>query len=131
MKNLTAVIIKGNPKFIDNCASARVFYHRIGNYLKSKGYRVTFDAGEPHTKPIEADLWIGHSRGADRLRFAPAATRTLAFGSNKLGAINSPGDDVDFPYHNSNLSPPPAHFEFTAEMRKAIDNITDSLNPKD
>lgn len=73
-----AIIIKGNPTYIKDNADADKFYSQIEALLKELGYDVGFDAGEPHTVPDEdADLWIGHSRGADRLRFAPSKTRTV------------------------------------------------------
>ena len=67
-KNKTAVIIKGNPKFIDNNKDADSFYEEIKSFLEDLGFEVSFDKGEPYTSPDKADLWIGHSRGADRLR---------------------------------------------------------------
>ena len=73
-----AVIIKGNPKYIDaNKDLADRFYQALAARLTELGYAVEFDPGEPNTEPPKADLWVGHSRGMDRLRFAPEQTRTL------------------------------------------------------
>ena len=73
-----AIIIKGNPAYIKDNSDADKFYRQIEYLLKELGYDVGFDAGEPNTVPDEdADLWVGHSRGADRLRFAPSKTQTV------------------------------------------------------
>ena len=76
-----AIIVKGNPKYIrmksvrDN---ANKFYKEIENILINKGYTVEYDDGEPYTRPsINANVWIGHSRGIDRLRFAPSNIKTI------------------------------------------------------
>lgn len=121
-KKLKAVIIKGNPKFIDN-KKAKNFYEEIKDYLEKKDFEVVMDDGEPFTTPPKADLWVGHSRGADRLKFAPKGTKILAFGSKRNGAINHPEDDVTTPFHKIGKSPPTEHFIFTKKMKNAIDNM--------
>lgn len=77
-----AVIIKGNPKYIEKPIvelMANSFYNGIKVMLERKGFRVTFDAGEPFSTPDEsAYVWIAHSRGIDRLRFAPSHIKTIA-----------------------------------------------------
>jgi len=120
--HLIAVIIKGNPRFIKN-KRAQKFYKEIASYLKDKGCSVKFNAGKPYTTPPKADIWIGHSRGADRLRFAPKGTKTLAFGSKLPKAINHPKDDVETPYHLINKEPSKYHYIFTDKMKKAIDKL--------
>ncbi len=87
-----AVIITGNPKFIKDNPKADAFYDELHSHLASHGYEVTRDPGEPYTEPPEADVWVGHSRGADRLRFAKPGTKVIAVGSKREGAINHPGD---------------------------------------
>lgn len=72
-----AVIIKGNPEHIQDNELADKFYGDLEGLLGQSGYSVQFDAGEPKTEPPAADLWVGHSRGGDRLRFAPPTTRTV------------------------------------------------------
>lgn len=96
-----AIIIKGNPKFTSSeiCIS---FYKELEQILTHLGYSVSFDDGKPHTTPPIADLWIGHSRGCDRLQYAPKHTRTLAINGihpvcstprgDCLGEINNPDD---------------------------------------
>lgn len=73
----TAIVIKGNPKFIEGNPEADRFYEGVRKILEDNGFAVSFDPGEPYTQPQPADLWVGHSRGVDRLRFAPDGTRTL------------------------------------------------------
>jgi len=76
-----AVIIKGNMDRLKTNSihnTANLFYNDIKKQLEMKGYRVEFDAGLPYTIPNEnAVLWLGHSRGADRLRFAPKHIETF------------------------------------------------------
>lgn len=74
-----AYIIKGNPDVMgDQLPAYDRFYNRIAKTLKAQGLSTEFDAGLPHTTPPDdAKLWIGHSRGADRLRFAPPNVKTL------------------------------------------------------
>lgn len=116
----SAVLITGNPKYIKDNPAADKFYEAIEQDLKAKGYTVRRDPGEPYTSPPNANLWIGHSRGADRLRFAPSGTRTLAFGSNAKGAINHPDDVVEM---SAGHVPPAAHYVFTPEMADAIHSV--------
>lgn len=81
-KKPLAIIIKGNPKYLRQLKIrplAAKFYEEIEQMLRDKGYEVEFDAGAPYTAPkMYADVWIGHSRGIDRLRFAKRSTRTIA-----------------------------------------------------
>lgn len=92
----SAVIIKGNPARTQPEAYGGL-YEALAKKLKAAGYDITFDAGAPHTVPPKADVWIGHSRGADRLRFAgeEKVPLAIAIGSHQKGAINHPGDVVD------------------------------------
>jgi hypothetical protein len=75
-----AVIIHGNPYYINSAEKDKYqrYYRDIERELKRAGYKdVVHDPGEDYTTPPKADLWVGHSRGAGRLRFAPPSTRTL------------------------------------------------------
>ncbi len=63
----------GNPVIINSAKWRKLaasFYNDLGEFLMTLGFSVSYDPGEPHTLPKAANLWIGHSRGADRLRFA-------------------------------------------------------------
>src|SRR5277367_2136373 len=92
---LSAVIIKGDPNDIDGNEQANTFYDDLKTFLQDLGFSVVFDAGIEFTTPKSANLWIGHSRGADRLRFAPPGICLIG--------INTPqakeGDD--FPILNN------------------------------
>jgi hypothetical protein len=96
----TAVIIKGNPALITNNPRADAFYEDLEKVLILAGYDVRFNAGEPYTSPDSADLWIGHSRGADRLQFAPEGTLVigvgvpLSTGETTFPIVNNPEDKM-------------------------------------
>ncbi len=123
----SAVIVKGNPKFISGNPKAEEFYSALQTALQNAGYSTGFDPGEAHTAPPAADLWVGHSRGAGRLRFAPKTTRTLALGSNLPGAINHPDDDVTTKFHETGGRPSDAHYALTPEMIAALGMKTASF----
>lgn len=128
MHKLTAIIIKGNPKFIVGNKRAEEFYQEIKNFLETLSYQVSFDDGAPYTSPKKADLWIGHSRGIDRLRFAPKGTRVLVFGASDTQAINHPDDNSTQITYPSNIVPNKFHYEFTDAMQQAIVDITKKIH---
>lgn len=112
----TVTVIKGNPEVLAQFPKeAEKFYQAIAAYVRSLGYDVVFDAGEDYTTPTNTALWIGHSRGADRLRFADEQTKTVALGSPVAGAINAPGDEPQ-----RGKAATPEHFDFTPAMKVAI-----------
>jgi hypothetical protein len=86
----TAVIIHGNPQYVEGADKPQAdrFYAQLARRLERSGYTVSHDAGAPYTSPRKADLWVGHSRGSDRLRFAGKGTTTIALGSPSAGSIN-------------------------------------------
>lgn len=81
MRRKLAVIVKGNPKYLNDPKVKKMadqFYSEIKKILEDKGYTVEMDPGKPHTLPDEsATVWIGHSRGIDRLQFAPKGVKTI------------------------------------------------------
>ena len=90
-----AIIIKGNPNRKQPKTPGNL-YKKLKKYLQQKGYQVQYDQGEPHTTPnTNAQLWIGHSRGTDRLKFAPKHIKTIPIGSSLPNAINHPDDKID------------------------------------
>lgn len=118
----TAVLITGNPTFIQDNPQAEAFYAQIESYLQSQGWQVSRDPGEPYTSPPPADLWIGHSRGTDRLRFAPEGTRTIALGAPGVpGSINHPKDANATDEWQPGDIPTEYHYMFTEEMQQAFD----------
>lgn len=110
----TAIIIKGNPKFIENNKVAEKFYCDLKLFLESLNYQVSFDSGEPYTAPPVADLWVGHSRGNDRLRFAPKEILTIHISS--IGGINHLKDKS----LEKDQEPDEFHFILTKEMKSEI-----------
>lgn len=111
-----AVIIHGNPRWVNgkDKVQADAFYTEIAQLLAKK-YDVSHDAGRPYTTPRAAALWVGHSRGADRLRFAEKGTKTIAVGSLVHGSVNHP---QDIPTVGSR--PAAAHYQLTPDMRRRI-----------
>lgn len=93
----TAVVIKGNPDspVTRGKELSEGFYDRLKKVLESEGLKTSFDPGKSYTTPPPADIWLGHSRGADRLRFAPEGVSPIGIGSEFKGAINHP-DDVAY-----------------------------------
>ena len=112
----TAVIVRGNPKYIENNPNADRFYGELKGLLQTKGYDVQFDEGKPYTSPPSASLWVGHSRGVDRLRWAPEGTKTVAVGSFVDGdASNHPKDKVV-----AGRSPNRFHYVLSKDMKKEL-----------
>ncbi|NDB66000.1 MAG: hypothetical protein EB168_10115, partial [Euryarchaeota archaeon] len=107
----TAVVIKGNPKYTEgaNKKGYDAFYKKVQDILANAGYSVSFDPGEPFTVPNKADLWVGHSRGSDRLRFAPKDIATLRL------------DDYEDEYElEEGQEPPEPHYTVTQQMEEAL-----------
>lgn len=111
-----AVLVTGNPAFIANNPDADRFYGQIESLLSDAGYETTRDPGEPYTAPEPADLWVGHSRGTDRLRFAPTGVRTVRLGSSHPDAINHPDDTAV----SVDGRPSVSHYTLTPEMVTAL-----------
>ena len=74
-----AYIIKGNPDADpENAKNYADFYDAVKKHVESRGLTAAFDEGLAHTAPNGGKYWIGHSRGVDRLKFAPPTVKTLA-----------------------------------------------------
>lgn len=112
---MQAIIIKGNPRYIEGNRYAEAFYRELESFLTGLGYEVSFDPGEPYTTPPPADLWVGHSRGAGRLKFAPKGTRTLA-----LGTIEGVYHPEDASVNDFSIVPDKYHYMLTSEMKEAL-----------
>jgi 8-oxo-dGTP pyrophosphatase MutT (NUDIX family) len=118
----SAVLVTGNPKYVQgpDQERAEAYYQEIEKILQDQGLETTRDPGEPHTSPPPADLWLGHSRGADRLRFAPEGTQTIPLGSGLEGAITHPADLEHIQTALEGEGPLPEHYEMTPEMREEL-----------
>jgi len=126
----SAVIVMGNPKYIlgPHRQWAIKFYARLQKYLESLGYEVSRDPGKPFTSPPKADLWIGHSRGADRL--GGSGTKSFGIGvpgRNLFPVVNHPKDpannwttDSSLPLENPQWK---YHYILTPEMKKRIKEL--------
>ena len=132
-KKKTAVIIKGNPDHITKSNASHLensFYTELKKIVESEGYSVSFDPGLPYTQPKDADVWLGFSRGADRLRFAPSGTLTIPVGSHTPKAINHPVDAAWQRKHKnldmSKIAPkdrppiPKEHLMITSSMERQL-----------
>ena len=113
--NPKAIIITDDLERVAGNPEADRFYGELEKHLKSLGYEVAFDRGRPGTLPKKADLWLGHGRGADRLRFAPASVKTIAIGTGHNDSINHPSGKVDKAGAKADT-----HFSLTDEMRREI-----------
>jgi hypothetical protein len=112
-------LITGNPKYISNNPDADAFYNKLQKILERKGYNVSRDPGEEYTTPPETDhAWIGHSRGTDRLRFAPDNVKTVALGAESLhpDSIHHPDDK----FKGFDVVPGKEHYTLTPDMIKKI-----------
>lgn len=123
-KRPLAVIVKGNPKYINMPAvkaMADHFYGEIKQLLEAKGYRVLFNVGRAYTSPNpKAAVWIGHSRGIDRLQFAPPHVRTIALQTQ---------DHVNTYASNDVRGVDPLHYELSSADRSAIAALPDAAKP--
>jgi len=113
----SAVIVKGSPKYIDNNPLANKFYNNLADLVRKQGYTVTFDKGEDMTVPSKADVWLGHSRGASRLKYAPKDTKTIPIGVPN--GINHPKDRAMFP----GQVPDVFHYILSNQMKEAIKKV--------
>jgi hypothetical protein len=122
-KKPLAIIIKGNPKYLRQPKIkplAAKFYAEIEQLLREKGYEVEFDAGKPYTAPkMYAAVWIGHSRGIDRLRFARRSTATIA--------LQTKDHDQEFE-SNDERGTSPLHYELSDADRAAIAALPNHVN---
>lgn len=124
MAKLSAVIITGNPKYI-NTPVAKKYYEDIAIYLRSLGVNeITLNGGEPMTCPPKADLYIAHSRGCDRERCVTDPKTPFV----KLGDPEGVIHPTDLKWHQEvfkfqrggDITPPDEHFLFFKEQREAV-----------
>jgi hypothetical protein len=123
----TAIIILGNNDIINSTKWKNIsnkFYNDLKKYLEDRNFKVEFDEGKEFTKPKQADLWIAHSRGVDRLRFASKETATISIGSHKLNSINNSKDTALT--KGDKLTQ--YHFILSDEMKREIDLQLSKMN---
>jgi hypothetical protein len=128
-----AVLITGNPYYLNGPDKAGYdnFYAEIEALLNEQGYQTSRDPGEPFTEPPAADLWVGHSRGADRLRFAPPGIKTVVLDQFEDGYAEREAENLrlmqeagyknwaDWPLEKR-PQPDSSHYTVTDAMRAAL-----------
>lgn len=130
-KELKAIIIKGNPKYINN-PLAKNYYKEIASYLKDQGInKVEFDPGADFTRPsLKADMYIGHSKGTSRLQYMPPNKQKVFL---QFGVPEGVIDPIDMKwqkekwYQGTDEQPPDEHFMLIPDQKKAIQNIITKL----
>lgn len=130
-------IIKGNPD-VDrkNWDKYEAFYNQIKGLVEQQGMTADFDDGLAYTLPPGGKYWIGHSRGGDRLRFAPPGVKTLRLDDyepprakelaqqqlqqlgREFGTDNWAGIPVE-----KRPTPTTDHYTVNPEMSKAIQHL--------
>lgn len=131
---MKVIIIKGNPKFINNEIAIR-YYIKIATFLKKLGAKeVLFDSGEPKTCPSMATFYVAHSRGCGRVRMCESLGR---HNSVLLGDPDGVIHPVDAEWQRvtpaGTGTPPKEHFLFTKEQQAAVKEMYDNhwkVHPK-
>lgn len=116
----SVVLITGNPKHVQGNAAAEKFYREIEDVVRGTGATVKRDPGLAYTSPPKADVWVGHSMGVDRLRFAPKKTTTIAFGAPDAWALRHPKDNAATFTPGSTEKPNKWHYVLTEEMKNKL-----------
>ncbi len=93
--------------------------------------KVQFDAGDDYTLPrLDADLYIGHSRGSSRFIFMPLNKREVFL---KFGVPDGIIHPIDLKWNNEQWfkgtykQPPKEHFIFTKQQKEAIDDLVKKI----
>jgi hypothetical protein len=114
----TAIIVKGNPKYLKNekvKPLAQALYSEIQRILEAKGYTVEYDEGKEYTQPRDgAQVWIGHSRGVDRLRFAAKGVKVIALQTLDHAKTYKSNDEQGLD---------PDHYKLSPADRKALNAL--------
>lgn len=124
---LTAVLIKGNPRFIKT-ELAKTYYQEIVEFIEGLGVTVTIDPGDHYTCPPKADFYVAHSRGCGRARCfedKPDQLATFIMFGDPDG-ICHPKDKAWFDAGAHGI-PPNEHFVFTADQKLAIEKMVATL----
>ena len=120
---LRVVIIKGNLKW--DVEACNKMYNTIQSFILSKfpTTDIVIDPGLPLTIPDKtAHIWIGHSRGTDRFKWADKKTQLLGLGTEKSSTykvVNHPHDNTIGKNIESTI-PNSDHYMFTDKMQESI-----------
>jgi 8-oxo-dGTP pyrophosphatase MutT (NUDIX family) len=131
-------IIRGNPDADpENVGKYDAFYNNVKDHVSSLGYSAEFDSGLPNTVPPGGKFWLGHSRGGDRLRFAPqhgasalrlddyepdATRETQNAAYKKLFTQLGVARIADVPV-SLRPKPGPEHYTYNDRMRAAVSRL--------
>ena len=123
MTTKLVIVLKGNPCYVDNEPLATNFYNNIRYYLMFLGCDPIVLPGTPGTRPDrthpEARLWIGHSMGTERLRFAGRGVMKLMLGVPE--GMHHPKDDACIIKHcPKGWVPNEYHYALTEGMKAEI-----------
>lgn len=131
-RSLTAVIIKGNPKFIKGNSLATEYYSEIKKHLNTLGIvDIVEDAGADFTRPPKADLYIGHSRGVSREEFIRNPRESIFV---KLGVLDGIIEPEDAAWQKvtppGTGTPPRSHYTYSANQKHAVENAVNVLRTR-
>lgn len=113
-----AVLVMGNPHYLDMYNGLPSdFYDKIEALLKKHQYEVERNEGKPYTKLPEADLYVGHSRGASRLNFVGPSSKVIRIGDNTEGSLNHPKDKAV----TGGVVPDKYHFMLSKKMQEELE----------
>ena len=121
-KKPIAVIIKGNPDRMSETTKklADKFYMSMKKRLELQGFDVEFDDGLEYTVPREdAAVWLGFSRGAGRLQFAPSGVKTYEIRSRNFDRKY----DKDLETNRNLSANDPLHYQLHEEDIKFINSL--------
>lgn len=136
-------IIRGNPDADpDNAAKYENFYSTVADIVRQQGATAKFDSGLSGTVP-DGDIWLGHSRGADRLRFAPSSVKTLRLDDFEPATARA-SQEADFnrlfkQYGYKTIAevpiemrpkPGPEHYTLSPKAKSAIVNLLQQVSTK-
>lgn len=127
---LTAVLIKGNPRFIKT-ELAQTYYQEIVEFIEGLGVTVIIDSGADYTCPPKADFYVAHSRGCGRticFEDKPDELATFIMFGDPDG-ICHPKDKAWFDAGARGI-PPNEHFVFTDDQKLAIEQMVVQLKAK-
>lgn len=127
------VIITGNPeRMVGFEKLAHEYYLEIGKFVSKYGFPVSYDPGKDFTCPDpDAAFWVAHSRGVgcERCIKEKDRWRFLKFGN--LEGITHPADRaamLAMDFTKDHYMPPPEHFVFTDEQKRAIMVVIDKIS---
>jgi len=116
----SAIIIHGNSKYEDK---SKKLYLDLEKILKASGYdKIEHDPGLDYTEPKKADVWIGFSRGENRLKFGPKNIKKISIGGT-MGDYNISNPKDSEKCINDICIPNKHHFILTDKMKEELKKV--------